>query len=40
MHFERFPGLADALAAEGFNPRQFGPHLVLYERDSDFCAIR
>jgi hypothetical protein len=38
LHFERFAGLADALAPEGFHPVRFGPHLVLYERDSPFCG--
>jgi hypothetical protein len=39
-HFKRFPGLADALAAEGYRPTKFGPHIVLYERDTGRCAIQ
>jgi 4-amino-4-deoxy-L-arabinose transferase-like glycosyltransferase len=33
MHFRRFHGLADALAAEGFHPVRFG-HITLYQRAS------
>ena len=31
MHFGRFKELGDALAAEGYAPVHFGPHIVLYE---------
>jgi hypothetical protein len=40
MHFERFPGLAEALIGEGFSPRRFGSHLVLYERTPGNCPFR
>jgi hypothetical protein len=32
MHFGRFEGLGDALAAEGYTAVAFGPRITLYER--------
>ncbi len=32
MHFGRFEGLGDALAAEGYTAVEFGPRITLYER--------
>jgi hypothetical protein len=32
MHFGRFDGLGDALAAEGYAPVHFGPRITLYQR--------
>jgi hypothetical protein len=38
--FQRFPGLPDALAAEGFEPVHFGPKITLYARaNSGNCPV-
>jgi hypothetical protein len=38
QHFGRLDGLADALAAHGYHPVQFGDRITLYARDTPFCS--
>jgi hypothetical protein len=38
MHFGRFEGLGDALAAEGYTAIQVGPDITFYARDALRCA--
>jgi Dolichyl-phosphate-mannose-protein mannosyltransferase len=38
QHFGRLGSLPDALAAHGYHPVQFGPRIVLYQRDTPDCS--